>query len=185
MDLLGARIRALRKEQGLSLEELARRSGVAVGSLSKIENGKGGGTVKTTRRLAEGLGITLAELYRGLEEPQGEAVVVESEPKGAETFNYDEKASAVLLTTQLSGKNMLPQLIVLQPEGKTTVEEYRRGTQRWLFALEGAVEIKLGEKSYRVAKGGSLYLDASIPHQILNANRSAARLISVISPVAL
>ena len=66
---LGVRIRALRKERGLSLERLADKSDVAVGSLSRIENGKGGGNSRTIERVAEALKLSVAELYRGLEAP--------------------------------------------------------------------------------------------------------------------
>ncbi len=182
---VGTRVRALRNERGFSLEALAEKSGVALGTLSKLENGKVGSTFRTVQKITEALGVTQAELYKGLESPEEVAVLVEPEAKEAETFTYDAKASAVLLTTKLSGKTMLPQLVILQPDGKTSVEEYRKGTQRLLFGWEGTAEIKLANKSYKLAKGGSLYLDASVPHQILNANRSVAKVLSVISPVAL
>ena len=182
---LGTRIRALRKERGLSLEQLAQKSGVALGSLSRIENGKGGGTYRTHQRITEALGIPIVELYRGLEEPEEAAVLTPSEPKEAERFTYDEKASAVLLTTHVSSKNMLPQMIILQPEGKTAKEEYRKGIERWLFCLEGEITATVGDQSFRMAKGETLYLKASLPHQIVNAKPSVAKVISVTSPVAL
>ncbi len=182
---LGVRIRELRKERGFSLEKLAKKSGVAVGSLSRIENGKGGGNFRTIEKVAEALKVSMADLYRGLEVPRKEAVFLEPKAKGTQTYTYDEKASAILLTSQVSKKNMLPQLIVLQPGGKTSKEEYPKGTERWLFGLEGTADIEVGEESYRIPKGSTLYLDASTPHQILNANRSVAKLISVTNPVVL
>ena len=182
---LGVRIRALRKERGLSLERLADKSDVAVGSLSRIENGKGGGNSRTIERVAEALKLSVAELYRGLETPPQQAALLEPAPKGAQTYTYDEKASAILLTTQVSKKNMLPQMIVLQPDGKTAKEQYPKGTERWIFGLEGEVEAKVGEQTYRISNGGTLYLDASVPHQFANANRHVAKLISVTNPVVL
>ncbi|MCM8811945.1 MAG: XRE family transcriptional regulator [Candidatus Omnitrophica bacterium] len=182
---LGARIRALRKEQGLAIGELARRSGVAVGSLSRIENGKGGGNARTIEKIAEALKVSVAELYRGLEAPPQGAAYLESKAQGAQTYTYDEKASAILLTTQVSRKHMLPQMIVLQPGGKTAREQYPRGTERWLFGLEGDVDVRVGEESYRISQGSTLYLDASMPHHLSNANRHVAKLISVTNPVVL
>ncbi len=52
------------------------------------------------------------------------------ESEEAETFLYDEKASALLLTSQGSRKLMLPQLIVLRPAGETALEQYRKVPQR-------------------------------------------------------
>lgn len=150
-----------------------------------IEDGKGGGNSRTLEKVAEALKVSVAELYRGLEVPPQTAALLTPEPKGTQVYTYDEKASAILLTTQVSKKNMLPQMIVLQPEGKTAKEQYPKGTERWIFGLEGDVEAKVGEESYRIPKGGTLYLDASAPHQFSNVHRSVAKLISVTNPVVL
>jgi len=164
---------------------LAKKSDVAVGSLSRIENSKGGGNFRTLEKVAEALKVSMAELYRGLEAPQKEADFMQPQAKDVQTFTYDEKSSAILLTSQVSKKNMLPQMIVLQPGGKTPKEQYPKGTERWLFCLEGEVDIKVGEENYRLSDGSTLYLDASVPHQFLNANGCVAKLISVTNPVVL
>ncbi len=182
---LGVRLRELRKERGMSLERLAAKSKVAVGSLSRIENGKGGGNSRTIEKVAEALKVSVADLYRGLEAPPQAAALLEPGPAGAQSYTYDEKAAAILLTTQVSQKNMLPQMIVLQPEGKTAKEQYPKGTERWIFGLEGEVEAAVGEQVHRLSKGSTLYLDASVPHQFANAGRRVAKLISVTNPAVL
>lgn len=80
---------------------------------------------------------------------------------------------------------MLPQLIVLQPGGKTAVEQCPKGAERWLLCEQGTIEANVGDKRYRIPKGGTLYFKASLPHQLFNANRSAARVISVTTPAVL
>ena len=181
---LGKRIRSLRKERGLSLEQVSARAKVALATLSRIENGKGGGTFRTHQRIAEAFDIPITDLYKGLQQPEQEATLIEPTEE-AETFTYDEKASAILLTTQVSSKHMLPQLIVLQPGGITSLEQYRKGTERWLFGMEGTVDVTVGSKSYRIMPGGTLYFRASLPHQFSNSLESVAKAISVTSPVAL
>ena len=183
---LGFRIRSVRKENGLSLEELADKSGVALATLSRIENGKGSGTFRTHRRIAGALGLPIIELYRGLQEPDEEAALLESSSSDeAETFTYDEKASAILLARQVTSKQMLPQLIVLQPGGKTSLEQYPHGTERWIFVLDGMIRVTFGAKIYSVAKEGTLYLKASIPHFFENLESTNAKMISVTSPAVL
>ena len=183
---LGSRIRALRKEHGLSLEELAQKSSVALATLSRLENGKGSGTFRTHRKIADALGLAITELYKGFDQPQEEAVLLQESDSGeAESFTFDEKASALLLTTQIARKRMLPQMLILQPDGKTSTEQYRGGTERWVFGLEGEIEVKVADKSYSVAKGGTLYFKASLPHQFHNKGKSVARCILVTSPVVL
>lgn len=180
---IGSRIRSIRKERRLSLEQLSEKSGVALATLSRIENGKGSGTFKTHRRISEAFGLSLPEFYRDLRPEDQDATLVESGTDEAETFTYDEKASAILLAKHLPGKQMLPQLIRLQPEGKTTLEQYPAGTERWVFCLEGEVAVSVGPTSYQLAQGGTLYFKASLPHHFENQWNKTAKLISVTSPI--
>ena len=180
---IGGRIRTLRKERRLSLERLAGKSGVALATLSRIENGKGSGTFKTHQRIAEAFGLSLPELYRDLRPQDHDAILMDTRADEVETFTYDEKASAVLLAKQLSGKQMLPQMIMLQPAGKTTLEQYPTGTERWVFCLEGGVLVVVGSSSYRLDPGGTLYFKAALAHRFENAAQAPAKLISVTSPI--
>ena len=71
-------------ERGWSIERLAAKSRVAVGSLSRMENGRGGGNSRTIEKVADALKISVAELYRGLEAPPQAAALLEPEPRGAQ-----------------------------------------------------------------------------------------------------
>ena len=180
---IGNRLRTLRKDRRFSLEKLAGKSGVALATLSRIENGKGSGTFKTHLRIAEAFGLSLPELYQGLRPLDQDAVLVDTRTEEAETFTFDQKASSVLLAKQLSGKQMLPQMIILQPGGKTTLEQYTAGTERWVFCLEGAVSVSIGDTGYRLGAEGTLYFKASLQHRFENTGTAPAKLISVTSPI--
>lgn len=179
---LGPRIRQLRKQRGLSLEQVAGKSGVALATLSRIENGKGTGTFRTHRRIADAFGLSLAELYRDLQPQESDSLLLKSSGDDVETFNYDEKASAIFLTRQISGKQMLPQMILLKPGGKTAEEQYPPGTERWVFGLEGSFSARVGDQEHTVALGEALYFKASLSHQFRNDGTAPAKLISVMSP---
>lgn len=73
MEALGARIRVLRRAQGLGLERLAELSGVSRSMVSEVERGTKTPTVLVLDRLATALGTSIARL---LDEPAGDAVVV-------------------------------------------------------------------------------------------------------------
>lgn len=61
---LGAAIRERRKALGLTLAEMAKRSGVSLGYLSQIELGKNSASIETLYRIALGLGVRVAELFQ-------------------------------------------------------------------------------------------------------------------------
>src|SRR4051794_10252016 len=60
--LLGTNLRARRDEQGLSLSELARRSGIAKGTLSQLESGAGNPTIETVFSLSNALSVPVSSL---------------------------------------------------------------------------------------------------------------------------
>lgn len=67
---LGARIRLLRREKGLSLRALAEQGGLSAGHLSQVENGKAENVgLETLGRIATALGTTLPQLVAGVEVP--------------------------------------------------------------------------------------------------------------------
>ena len=60
---LGQRIKALRKQQGLTIEKLAFENDLAKGNLSEIEKGAVDPKISTLERIADGLSISLKELF--------------------------------------------------------------------------------------------------------------------------
>jgi len=64
--LLGTRIRAQRKLRGLTLRQLANKTGLSVSLISQIELGKSAASVATLRKLATALGVTLSTLFKGV-----------------------------------------------------------------------------------------------------------------------
>jgi transcriptional regulator with XRE-family HTH domain len=63
---VGARIRDLRSNAGLSQTELEARSGISKARLSRYENGHVMPTVQTVDKIAAALGSTLSEFLRGI-----------------------------------------------------------------------------------------------------------------------
>src|SRR3954452_14714816 len=70
---VGPRVRALRDAMGLSLRDLAERSGVSAPMLSQVERGETSPTLAVAGKIAAGLELTLSQLLR-LDE--GQHVVV-------------------------------------------------------------------------------------------------------------
>ncbi len=64
--VLGAKIRHLRKDRGLTLKQLANKTGLSVSLISQIELGKSAASVSTLRKLATALGVTMSALFDGV-----------------------------------------------------------------------------------------------------------------------
>jgi transcriptional regulator with XRE-family HTH domain len=183
---LAEKLRTLREQRNWSQRELAKRSELAPATLSHLENGKFRGDLTTHQKLARALGLTLGELYRGVEglDLEGNGNVPLSPTiETVETFRYNEKAQAILLASQVFQKPFLPQLLRLQPGGQTHMEQTRPGCERWVFVLKGAIDIQIGEQRHRLEPYGSIFFKASEPHQLTNAGDALAECLMVTSPV--
>jgi transcriptional regulator with XRE-family HTH domain len=176
------KLNELRKEKGITLQELSRKSNVGIATLSRLENGINRGTLRTHQKICEALDIELVDLYKDVETSEDEIISTSPESEEVETFLYDDKASSIILTPNALKKNMLPALIVLQPGGKTHLEQNPKGTEKFLFCVEGKIEATVGEKSFQLKPGGVLYFKSSLAHQLKNTGNAKARCLCISSP---
>jgi transcriptional regulator with XRE-family HTH domain len=180
---LGEKIRQLRNKK--TQKEFSKLCGIDDTTLSKIEGGSLTGTLDIHRKICKALGISLSALYKGVYEE--EIKPIEAAPPSTEKpFHYNEKATSQFLTNNIFlNKKMLPEIIILDPQGEAK-DELPPDTQRFLYVLEGKIEVKIGNNTCQLKQGQPSYiLDASIPHSIKNIGTSKARILRVTDPVRL
>ncbi|MBI1992497.1 MAG: cupin domain-containing protein [Candidatus Omnitrophica bacterium] len=184
---VGAKLRALRKSQRVTLVELAKASGVDAATISRMETGKMTGTLESHLKLATALGVRLTELYGGVEEALvKDAVTVQPPSQRTDVYVHEAgKSSMALLTSDILKKKLMPALIAIEPGGSTQKEEARVGTEKFLYVLEGSLEARVGGATHVLKRGSSLYLDASISHSLRNPGAKIARCLSVTTPPVL
>ena len=180
---IGDHIKNLRRQKHLTLVDLAKTSGVQIATLSRIENKKMVGTLESHLNIAKALGVDITQLYANIRE--GSREDEEKEKKLAETFVHNEKASMEILTTRLLNKRMMPCLLRIEPGGRTTPEENTPGTEKFIYVVEGKIEVHVGSEVSSLPKNSSLYFQASRKHHFVNAGAKAARMLCVCTPVAL
>ena len=181
---IGKRIKELRESKKMTLSELSKASGVQIATLSRIENNKMTGTLPSHMDIAKALSVDITELYKNISEPEpkGGALTVTS---ATESFNYNDKASYEILAGKVLTKKMLPIVLRIDPGGKTNPEENAKGAEKFIFVLEGEVTAHIGEEAYPLSKNKTLYFDASLRHYFENPGKAVAKVISVVTPVAL
>jgi transcriptional regulator with XRE-family HTH domain len=176
---LGVRVRDLRKERGLTLEELARVSGVSRAMISKLERGEKNPTLVIAARLAEGLGVSLSRLA-GVEERR-EVVVV---PKERRMVLRDPETGfeRQSLSPTFAGRGV-EFLRNVVPEGSTSGDfpPHRKGVEEHIVVESGQLEATLDGKKYRLREGDALYFAADVPHRFDNVGRGECAYYLVIS----
>jgi transcriptional regulator with XRE-family HTH domain len=180
--LIGQRIKELRSAKKISLTELSQKSGIQLATLSRIENLKMTGTLESHLKIAEILGVSLPELYSGITRENKEVELKSPEP---DFFIHSEKSAYEILTNKMLSKKMLPAILRLDAGGKTAPEQNPVGSEKFVFVLEGVLEVTIENKTYHLTKNNSLYFDASLKYQFINKGRVAVKAICVTTPVAL
>ena len=176
---LGVRARDLRKDRGLTLDELAAASGVSRAMISKLERGEKNPTLVIAARLAEGLGVSLSRLA-GVEERR-EVVVVprEKRPVLRDPETGFERQS---LSPTFAGRGV-EFLRNVVPEGSTSGDfpPHRKGVEEHLVVERGQLEAALGGETYLLREGDALFFEADVPHRFENVGRGECSYYLVIS----
>lgn len=164
---LGARVRDLRRGRGLTLEELAERSGVSRAMISKLERGEKNPTLVVAAKLAEGFGVTLSQLV-GMEERR-EVVVV---PRDRRMVMRDPETGfqRQLLSPSFGGRGVEFIRNVI-PEGSTSGEfpSHRRGVEEYIVVEKGRLKALIGGEEHLLEEGDAMYFEADVTHRFDNA----------------
>lgn len=182
---VGEKIHNCRKQQKVTLKQLSDKSGVALATLSRMENGKMVGTLDSHIRIAKALGIALPELYSEVVVKE-QKVELQAHGATADTFVHDAgKSSIRMLTSKVLSKKMMPIFITIQVGGATHKEESPKGAEKFIYVLEGSLEVIIGKERFELHKQDTLYFDASLPHLFKNIGKVEVNAICVACPPAL
>lgn len=177
-------LRAARTEQGLTLRDLAARTGLPVSTLSKLENGKTVMTYDKLLLLAQGLGIDLGELFAatpGNGKPR-EIVGRRSISRSGKSWGPDsERHTHHYPASDLIGKLMIPILIEVNAR---SVEEMgglvRHSGEEYLYVLSGAMELHSDMYApLALDAGDSVYFDSGMAHAYVRTSNEPCRVLSV------
>lgn len=183
---LGERLRQLRRERGLTLQDVAQRAGLAVSTVSKVERGLMAPTYDRFSQLAEGLGVDIAELFSeqgGRFQPGEVAVARLGQHRLHETENYVYE----MLFPELWGKAMTPMMGDLRAFETMRFDRFvSHPGEEFLLVLGGRVTVHLeGRSPIVLEKGESIYFDSRRGHLYASAGAEDARILVVCTKLAI
>ena len=172
---LGAKIKQMRNQLGLTQEELADRCELTKGYISQLENNLNSPSIATLTDILSALGSNLSEFFR--EETQEKIVFSKDE--------FIEKDSEGILLNWLipnAQKNMMEPILVELSEGVSTPTDVPHEGEEFGYVLEGKITILLGNKRYICKKGEAFYYPAAKPHCIVNRAKTKSKFLWVSTP---
>lgn len=186
---LGGVLARIRASHRWTLAEVARRSGLSISTLSKVERGQLSLTYDKLLMLANGLDVDIAVLF-GAESvipAQGEA----ASPSGRRSINRSEAGTLVetdrysqtYLCTDLRDKKFVPMLGDVKAR---SLAEFGPLTSHsgdeFVYVLEGVLELHTEVYApLRLVAGESVYFDSQMRHGYINGGGGVCRTLCVCS----
>ena len=177
---IGARIRAIREEKGLSLDALSNMTGFAVDLLADIEQNRVQPQLGTIIRLSKALDSAFGRLVSGVGDRlysvtrKGEQKIV-----SRSTSAQGRKQVYVYrsLAPEVKGRHMEALIVQLEenPETEMSVHE----GEEFIYVLQGVVRLQIGEDNFDLEPGDSVYYLSTTPH-LIAAQSGQATILAVL-----
>jgi transcriptional regulator with XRE-family HTH domain len=181
----GAKLKALRKERRLTLNEVSARTAIPVSTLSKVENGKMYLTYDKLQALSTGLGIEVGLLFNNPPPPTPTAASGRrsvhrlGEGRAVETHLN----SYLHLASELRNKQFIPLLTEVRARSMKAFGEMLSHTgEEFTFVLEGSLEVH--SELYaplELQAGESVFFDSGMPHAYIATSAGPCRILTICS----
>jgi len=171
---VGDTLAALRQARALSLDELSRKAGVSKSMLSQIERAQANPTVAVVWRLANALGVSMADLLGNAPAPVTPAIAVVASHATPAMRSPDGLCELRILgPIELAGQFEWYELKI-QAGGTLESQAHEPGTVEHLTLTSGSAQVRTGDDLQRIKVGETVRYAVDRPHSIRNAGKSPA-----------
>jgi len=181
--LLGPKIREIRQQKGLTLNELSKKTELTASYLSQLERDIIEPSLASLRKISAALEVPI---YTFLADEAKEHVLITVD-KRKKLDLPDSSITYEFLTPMASDKEAQPKMEViyyqLELESWSSKDYIVHAADECIFILQGEIELYLGDDKYIVTEGDSIYIRENIPHRFYNPSSSQKVTgLSCISP---
>lgn len=175
---IGNTIKSRRLEKGMSLRELAAKTGLSASAISQIENNKSIPSILTAKQIADVLGFSIISFF--LDEIDSKISLVRKDERKVIIRNRSKHGDCTEELITKSKNKILGGLITIPPLADSGKEISHNG-EEILYVLEGEITYTLvGIDTYILKKGDALTYPCSIPHKWENThNHNTAKILLV------
>ncbi|MEW6265751.1 MAG: cupin domain-containing protein [Thermodesulfobacteriota bacterium] len=181
LDLLGERVKTIREQKGLSLADVASRTGFEESFLGKIESGEVSPPLGDLIKLGRALGLKMGYFISGGETKTYTVVRSGERQKVARRASSQDKAYGYTYMSLAPGKanrQMEPFLITLEPAPSEELSSHEG--QEFIFIMSGKMEAILDRDRIVLEPGDAIYYDSNVPHLVRCVDGPSTQILAVI-----
>lgn len=156
MDNLGTNIKYIRKEKGLTLQDIANVTDLSLGYLSKLERNISSPNITNLHKICTALGITMTELMSQIE---GNKTVVKKEER---RVIFESESHVRYEMTTEGNRNLTGVAMIV--DDSSVEKSYKHTTDEFGIVIKGKIEITINDTTYALDVGDSVYIDAETEH---------------------
>jgi transcriptional regulator with XRE-family HTH domain len=176
----GEQLRRLRQEQGLTLEDISRTSGLSIGGLSQLERGKGNPAFFTLIKIAHALDVPVARLLHV--ERTASPVVRRGEQRELSPHVIDDDAVSALMMTPDLDRSLQVVRYIIPPGVSTDDTPFAHAGEEFMTVLTGVLSVHVNGMAYTLRAGDSISFDSALVHAFGNAGTEPVEMIFVCTP---
>lgn len=178
MENIGKKIKLLREEKHLTLQQLGKLAGLTASYISQIERDLTSPSIASLKKIADAFHIRIVDFFVGGSEEEPVVMVPEDR---LQVSLKGWRAQIHQLVKTVSTKRMQPFYTVIEPGGGSR-EPYSHNGEEFGIVLEGNLTLTVGKKVQKVLEGQSFYYSSLIPHSWTNKGKTRTVVVWVVSP---
>jgi len=174
---LGETVRLLRQRAGLSIQDVANRTGLSTGMISQLERARAMPSVRTLRLLSIALDVPISYFFEASDPGEAQRYIVR---KNSRRLLRLTASGVVKEALTPAGKGQLELYeLTLNPGGSSGTDFFQHTGEKAGYILSGSLRLWLDNQAHLLEAGDSFRFPSIVPHMFDNPTQQVARVIWV------
>jgi len=176
---IGARLRELRKDRGLSIQELADKVSLSIGMISQIERGLSTPSLRSLRLLAEALEVAVSWFFASPKRHTASRHIVRRADR--RKLRLPDVGVVQELLSPNSASKIEIYEVTLESGGSSGPDAYTHEGEKFGLVIEGQMQLLIGNDVHVLECGDSFHFASTQPHRFENPGSGITRFLWVVA----